>query len=313
MFSVSSPRSFVRRPNVSRKILWSTPFVNDAAGLDDEALREYLKQVDLGIMLPGANASDRVYGLIQDNLNEGIGRTIHFHWTGAYGFNGQLLKVTNEIDQFYQDVLLTTDYSKLAQDQLRFEQAMRNQKISVTTPGGTNISFEIGDRPVTKQNGDASSATAELGRNLIDREMELPAGAIRVAPIESSVNGKIAFPDALWDSLSVKGLVLTFKKGKVIDMEAESGLEGVEAVMNEAGEAAKSFREFALGMNPKLSIQDNWIPYYGYGSGVVRLSLGDNLELGGNVSGGFVRWNFFTDATVKVGDEVWVEDGRLLK
>ena len=55
-----------------------------------------------------------------------------------------------------------------------------------------------------------------------------------------------------------------------------------------------------------------WIPYYGYGAGVVRLSLGDNSELGGNVTGGYVRWNFFVDATVTVGRDVWVRDGKLL-
>ena len=55
-----------------------------------------------------------------------------------------------------------------------------------------------------------------------------------------------------------------------------------------------------------------WIPYYGYGTGIVRLSLGDNSELGGNVKGGYVRWNFFTDATVIVGDSTWVKAGKML-
>jgi hypothetical protein len=45
---------------------------------------------------------------------------------------------------------------------------------------------------------------------------------------------------------------------------------------------------------------------------VVRLSLGDNTELGGNVRGGYVRWNFFIDATVTVGTDTWVRDGRLI-
>ena len=108
---------------------------------------------------------------------------------------------------------------------------------------------------------------------------------------------------------------MTFEEGKVTRMEATSGLEAVELVMEEAGPVASSFREFALGLNPKLSIpdEDPWIPYYGYGAGVVRLSLGDNTELGGNVTGGFVRWNFFTNATVKVGEAVWVENGKLIK
>ncbi len=294
---------------------WSTAFVEAASDLSDEELKEYLKQVDIGIMLPGATPNDKVYGMIQDNLNEGIGRTIHFHWAGAFGFNGLEIEVTPEVDQFYQEVLLTTNYNQLARNQKGFEEAMREKVINVTTPGGTDVSFSIGDRPVTKQSGDASAATATMARNLIDREMELPSGAIRVAPIETSVNGKIAFPDALWDTTMVKGLVLTFEKGKVSDLSADSGIEAVQQVMDRAGESARSFREFALGMNPKLAIPEEnpWIPYYGYGAGVVRLSLGDNSELGGDVTGGFVRWNFFIDATVKVGDEVWVENGKLLK
>ncbi|MEP1097372.1 MAG: aminopeptidase [Cyclobacteriaceae bacterium] len=294
---------------------WSTPFISEMTDLKDDELKDYLKQVDIGIMLPGATPEDKIYGLMQQNLDEGISRTIHFHWAGAYDFNGELLDATPEIDQFYQRVLLETDYGKLAKDQQRFEEAMRDQAVNVTTPAGTDISFEIGDRPVTKQSGDASAATAESARNLIDREMELPSGAIRVAPIETSVNGKIAFPDALWADSLVQNLVLTFEQGKVVGMTANSGIEAVQKVMEEAGEAAKSFREFALGMNPRLAIPetDPWIPYYGYGSGVVRLSLGDNTELGGNVTGGFVRWNFFTDATVTVGEDVWVENGKLLK
>ena len=46
---------------------------------------------------------------------------------------------------------------------------------------------------------------------------------------------------------------------------------------------------------------------------MVRLSLGDNTELGGNVGGGYVRWNFFVDATVEVDGEVWVDEGRLIR
>jgi hypothetical protein len=39
--------------------------------------------------------------------------------------------------------------------------------------------------------------------------------------------------------------------------------------------------------------------------------LGDNSELGGKVTGGYVRWNFFTDLTITVGATTWVKDGRL--
>ncbi len=47
-------------------------------------------------------------------------------------------------------------------------------------------------------------------------------------------------------------------------------------------------------------------------TGVVRLSLGDNLKMGGANRGGGVYWNFITNATVTAGGTTLVEDGRLV-
>ncbi len=293
---------------------WISDFTKGAERLDSAALQTYLQVVDLGIMMPGPTPQNLIYHLIQENLKAERGRTIHFHWSGAYDMNGQPLEITPTIDQHYQTAILETNYPTLRQQQRIFEQAMREQPITVTTPAGTQISFLIGDRPVTKQDGYASAQDMEDSQNLIDREIELPAGAVRVAPIEETVEGIIAFPDGTWNGEAVKGLKLVFQQGKVVDMQADQGLEAVQQEMEAAGPAGTSFREFALGFNPLLVIpeQDPFIPYYGYGAGVVRLSLGDNTELGGQVTGGYVRWNFFPDATVYVGDEVWVSDGKLV-
>lgn len=192
---------------------------------------------------------------------------------------------------------------------------MRSADVHVTTPAGTNLTFRIGDRPVTKQDGDASLTNMQDSRNLIDREVELPAGAIRVAPLEETVEGTIAFPDGLWNGQPVQGLVLTFKKGKVVNIEAKSGKENVKAELDKAGDAGYSFRELAVGFNPLLTIpkENAFIPYYGYGAGIIRLSLGDNTELGGNVKGPYVRWNFFTNATLTVGADTWIRDGVRIK
>ncbi len=296
---------------------WETDFVKGAQGKNAEELVDYFQGIDLGIMFPGAVPTDTAYAAMQEVLDQGQGRTIHFHWSGAYDLAGQEIPIDNKVNACYQKAFLETDYEKLKKVQEDFEFNAREEIIRVTTPLGTDIRFDIAGRPVTRQDGDASAERSELARNLIEREIELPAGAIRVAPYEPRVNGKIAFPSSDWNGTRVEGLVLTFEKGKVIEYTAEKGIEAVEAVFEEYGEVAKSFREFALGMNPLLAIQENgsdpWIPYYGYGSGIVRLSLGDNAELGGDVTGGYVRWNFFTDATVQVGEEVWVKDGKWVR
>ncbi len=113
-------------------------------------------------------------------------------------------------------------------------------------------------------------------------------------------------------------LKLHIRQGTVVRIESADGEEAVEAVEEEisAGDGAgKRFREFGLGFNPLLEVprESPWIPYYGYGAGVVRLSLGDNSEVGGEVRGGYVRWNFFVDATVLVDGQTWVRDGRLVR
>lgn len=292
---------------------WSTDFTRGLQGLEGGALVEALAAVDAGIMLPGAVPAHPVYAALQQVLWRGRGRTVHFHWAGASDVGGALLNMNAVRDAFYQDVLERTDYAALAAVHARFEEALRSGTVRVTTPAGTDLSFRVGDRPVTKQDGDATAARAAGARNLIDREVELPAGAIRVAPLESTVQGTIVFPPSAWNGERVEGLTLTFTEGVVTDARAASGLRSALAELEEAGPAGRAFREFALGFNPLMAIpeDDPWIPYYGYGAGVVRLSLGDNTELGGAVGGGYVRWNFFTDATVTVDGVTWVDGGRL--
>jgi len=279
------------------------------------AYKTMFRDVDAAIMMPGATPADAAYGAMQDWLHEGRGRTVHFHWLengSAYPLPGQPLPAEATIDAVYQRAVLETDYDALAALHRRFADAMRGREIHITSPAGTDLRFRIGDRPVNLQDGDASAARAVRGKVLVDREIEIPAGVVRVAPLEESVEGTIAFPPSQWDARPVEGLRLTFDKGKIAGITASSGRDAVDAELTRAGAAGRSFREFALGFNPLLAVPERspWIPYYGYGAGVVRLSLGDNTELGGAVGGGYVRWNFFTDLTVTVGDTTWVRDGK---
>ncbi len=296
---------------------WDLQVIQRGAGQVREAYKAMFREVDAAIMLPGARPFHPPYAAMQDLLREGQGRTVHFHWLengSAFPIPGQPLPPLHLIDATYQRALLNTDYKVLARIQQRFEQSLRGGEIRVTTPLGTDLRFRVGSRPVNRQDGDASRARTKNGITLIDREIELPAGAVRVAPLEETVGGTIAFPPSQWDSRPVVGLKLRFVEGRVVNISADSGLTFVEAEMNRAGPAGRGFREFALGFNEELAVPERnpWIPYYGYGAGVVRLSLGDNSELGGTVTGGYFRWNFFTDATVTVGDQVWVRDGKLV-
>ena len=227
---------------------------NDAARA---VYREMLRDFDGAIMLPGARPDHAVYAALQDLLHEGIGRTIHFHWTqngSAFPLPGQPMPGQAVIDANYQRALLQTDYAGLTAVQETFVEAMRGAEVRVTSPLGTDVRFRIGDRPVNFGDGNASKARTDQGVILIDREIELPSGAIRVAPIEESVNGVIVFPPSQWDGRPVTGLTVRIQNGRVTGMTAESGQDAAEAELAGVPEEARAFREFALGFNPLLAV-----------------------------------------------------------
>ncbi len=284
------------------------------------------RDVDAAIMMPGANTSHPAYLAMQDWLRDDLSehrgrRTIHFHWIengSAYPIAGQPLPSRPEMDAHYQRALLQTDYTALGEIERRFAAALKTGEVHITSLTGTDLRFRAGDRPANLQDGDASAARTALGQVLVDHEIELPAGVVRIAPLEDTVDGVIAFPPSQWDGRPVDGLTLRFAKGRVVEIIAASGKDAVEAEMQKAGAAGRAFREIGLGFNPLLAVPQRgpWIPYYGYGAGVVRLSLGDNTELGGGVAAApgqpaYVRWNFFSDLTVTVGGTVWVRNGTL--
>lgn len=284
------------------------------------------RDVDAAIMMPGATTAHPAYLAMQDWLKDDLTehrgrRTIHFHWIengSAYPIAGQPLPSRSEMDGFYQRALLQTDYAALGARERAFAEALKTGDVHITSAAGTDLRFKAGDRPANIQDGDASAAHAAQGKVLVDKEIELPAGVVRIAPREDTVDGVIAFPPSQWDGRPVDGLKLRFAKGRVVEITAASGREAVEAEMQRAGDAGRAFREIGLGFNPLLAVpaRTPWIPYYGYGAGVVRLSLGDNTELGGAVAAPpgrvpYVRWNFFTDLTVTVGNTIWVRNGQL--
>jgi hypothetical protein len=243
----------------------------------------------------------------------GARREIHFHWSaGSVEPDGLAAEHPPGFDLLYGRAL-AIDYGRLTAVQKRAEAELRRGSVRVRTPAGTDLRFTIGDRPFNRQDGDASRRRMALAKVRVDREIELPAGVVRVAPLEESVQGRIVIPEARFGGVRARGIDLAIERGRVTSVEASENLRAVEAALEAGGSAARRFREFGLGFNPKLErpAGGRVLPYYGYGAGVVRLSLGDNRELGGAVAGDFVRWFFFPDATVEVEGRVLVRDGRL--
>jgi hypothetical protein len=280
-------------------------------------LADRLARTDIFIWLPAgddAQTPPAERKILAKWLDEGRGRQIHFHWNGGTrDADGLPVKHVAAYDAVYVDAL-DIDYVALSRAQDEAIALLRNGEVRVTSPAGTDIRFKIGDRPFNKQDGDASKARVAGAKTRVDREIELPAGVLRVAPIETTANGTLAIPAARFGGTPVKNAKLTIVDGVVTNATATEGLDALQTFLKSAP-AASRFREFGLGFNPKLVVPagQTALPYYGYGDAVVRLSLGDNEEVGGAVRGGGVRWLFFPDTTVTVGPVTLVKDGKLVK
>lgn len=277
------------------------------------SLRQVFGQTDAFIWLPeqrhrGGPAWDRA---LSEWLDAKRGRAVHFHWQGgSYPIGFTEMPSHERIDDLYLAALdVAPDYFE--ERHHKAMRLLRSGRICVTTPEGTDISFETGDRPFCSQTGDASPERMKTARTRIDRDVELPAGVLRIAPLETSVNGSVFLQR--WRPVMTEGrnLMLRFAAGHVAIQGVNA--DKIDQELTAAGGDARVFREFALGFNPALKVQSDvpFIAYYGYGAGVVRLSLGDNEEMGGSNRGGGVYWNFLHNATVTAGDHLLVRDGVL--
>lgn len=288
----------------------------ETAGSTDaelDSLRTLFKNADVFIWLPEVHQGSRP--ALAQALNEWLdarrGRAVHFHWnSGSYPIGFHELPSTQLIEQMYLNAL-NVPPGTIERRHRRAIELLCSGPVRVTTPEGSDISFEVGDRPFCSQTGDATRERMRSARTRIDRDVELPGGVLRVAPIETSAYGSVFLP--VWRPILTEGrnLFLRFAKGR-------AALQGVNAdkidqELTAAGGDARMFREFALGFNPVLKVRPEapFIAYYGYGSGVVRLSLGDSEEMGGANRGGGVYWNFLHNATVTAGNTTLVRDGKL--
>ncbi len=304
-------------PEVTRQLEAAGAKVESLAYGPAPDLAERLARTDIYIWLPASDdaattADQRV--LLAKWLDEGRGRQIHFHWNGGTrDEDGLPVPHTAKYDAVYVNAL-DIDYAALSRRQDEAIALLRSGETHVTTPDGTDLRFRVGDRPFNKQDGNASKERMATARVRVDREVELPAGVLRVAPIESSANGVLVIPKARFGGTVVTGARLEIVDGVVTKASASSGEEALQAFLKSSPGASR-FREFGLGFNPKLVVPagETALPYYGYGDAVVRLSLGDNEEVGGTVRGGGVRWLFFPRTTVTVGNTTLVKDGKLMR
>ena len=177
--------------------------------------------------------------------------------------------------------------------------------VHITTPHGTNLTFQLDNRPVDVSDGIASEAKAEKGTVTF-----LPAGSAEVSADEKSAEGRVVYdvPIRVQGDL-VRGLTLIVKNGEVVSSSAVERREVFLHYLKEGKGDARRFAFFGFGLNPNLKhgfTQDDKV------LGGITIGFGDNRNKGGkNMAEGKEWWASMKKATVTIDDTEVMRDGKL--
>jgi leucyl aminopeptidase (aminopeptidase T) len=276
--------------------------------MEDRAMAEVFALADVFIWLPTRWAYNP--GQTEEILAAWPGRAVHFHWIMECA-DPALFRRLSDLYAAALDV----DGAALTARQERLIEALRDAAVEVTDPRGTRLRFRLPGAHFHVGNGDASRAFVHAyARSARDREVELPAGAVRTVDV-AGVEGVLVTPPETFGGRPVGSLRVEFREDRIVSIRSERHARWVTAAWETESGDRDRFGELNVGVNPLLRPRPDLpdvVPYYGYGAGVVRVSLGDNSESGGGWRSTYHQWLFLTDATVRADGRTLVEGGELV-
>jgi leucyl aminopeptidase (aminopeptidase T) len=175
--------------------------------------------------------------------------------------------------------------------------------IRVTTIAGTDITFQTGGR----------LAKADDGRLVYKGAFgNLPAGEAYLAPLEGTANGTIVIDGSFsLGGLLASPLVLTVKKGKVINVSSSDVGADLERLFVKYGSAAKNLAEFGVGTLDCAKITGNTLEDEKV-KGTIHFAVGDNASMGGTVHVPLHLDGIVKKPNVWLDAKLWMEQGELV-
>ena len=198
--------------------------------MEDRAVAGLFALADVYIWLPTSWA----YNVWQTEeiIKTWPGRAVHFHWIMDVSMDAGLFRRLSEL----YDAALWIDYAALTAHQRRVVGALQDAEIEVTDPRGTRLRFELRGAHFHLGNGDASKAFIEgyaRPGSARDREVELPAGAIRTVDIERA-EGVLVTPPETFAGRQVGRVRLEFSDNRITRLTSEHHRAWLEAAWRTA-------------------------------------------------------------------------------
>jgi leucyl aminopeptidase (aminopeptidase T) len=249
-------------------------------------------------------ASDRPFERLVESSHV---RSIHYHW-----FLTDDAKESAQLEQMYAaaiDVPPAVIGARIAV----IEHALRGKRARITAPNGTDLTLTV---PVEawfhRNTGDASKRKVSDARSIRDREEELPASVLRTTDIRDASGTFVGHVSFDTRSPIVRA---TIANGIVTKLESVRDADEAVAAWNAATGNKAALGELVISTNTALraTLPSGFMPYYGYGAGIVRLAIGDNWESGGvNRSSNGELLMFLPNADLSANGRALIQNGNLV-
>jgi len=177
--------------------------------------------------------------------------------------------------------------------------------VQVYDANGTDLTFSIQGRRVGVEAGTLEECFS-TGRAC---EVEVPAGEVYVAPIETSANGLLVVDE--FRDYGIRKLKLYFKDGRLTKFKAERGSSIFAKLLKEAEGDKDRIAEFGIGTNHGMKP-------FGYrifdekALGTVHIAIGNNIHLGG-VNKASIHYDFvLCNPSIEADDAQIMKNGKLV-
>jgi len=276
---------------------------------EDRAYRALFANADVFLWLQASPVEELTPRRVEHLIAESHVRAVHSHWfeSGNPAEHDRLRAMNQAAIEVPPDRLKATEQALAAK--------LRGATVHLTSPAGTDLTFTVPAAAWFHLNtGEASRAKTADARSTRDREEEIPAGALRTTDVVGTRGRLVA---TLPESTQAGSVAVTFREGRATGFSARSGhAEDTVKEYDSMGGDHDRVSELVIGTNPELTpiLPSGFMPYYGYGAGIVRIAMGDNWESGGSLrtANREELWLFVTDGTLTANGATLIKDGKLV-
>lgn len=200
---------------------------------------------------------------------------------------------------------MNADYNGISKRSIKLAKILeKGNRIRVTAPAGTDISFDIkGMKPIASKG--LFHKKGESGN--------LPTGETYLAPVEGTADGVFVVDGSMagFGLLKNANLRIEVKDGFATKISGGPIAKKLVAMLDKVGQGARNIAEFGIGTNDsaKLSgvlLEDEKV------MGTIHLALGNNITMGGTFNVPIHLDGLVKKPTVWMDGKLLMKDGKLL-